>query len=150
MKKILIIAIAAIAMIGCKKTETKPAPQYGYGYYPPGTLKVTVTSNYLYPFVRIEQGNTVLKYINWGSDASTIDPVQIDYQTNVTLGNKYGIYVQASKNYLDTTKNMTDGNKLMVHLIAKITSNGFDYVIKDTVMTAQLKAVQHSLYFKIQ
>lgn len=114
MKNALILCL--ILLMSCKKQTTKPIDYSGQ--YKSGKVTVTINSNYKYPYVRIEANNAYYKRMNW---AGLSDSTEIVYEFNSYLA-EWRIYSSASKNGLDSTKHMKDGNVLWSSL--KIETGG--------------------------
>jgi hypothetical protein len=98
MKKLLALLLIA-SVISCKKTTTTPAnntPANSYAVYKSGVFTINVQSNYKYPYVAIEQGQTEVVRINNGASSyTTLAP--LTYSKKLATPGVYRIYVHASE-----------------------------------------------------
>lgn len=125
MKKILLILL--ITSIGCSKKQDIKPKDYS-GQYKSGSVTITINSNYKYPYVRIQNGSTIYKRMNF---SGLSDSTEIKYTFGSYPG-EWTIYTTASKNGLDSTQNMKDGKILWESL--KVETNGnIIYSSSDTI-----------------
>jgi len=105
MKKTALLLIVLLGLLACKKQSSEPITDYS-GQHKSGKVKVTINSNYKYPYVSIQVGGAIHKRMNF---AGKSDSTEIVYEFNSYPG-EWWIYTTASKNGSDSTKDMKDGN----------------------------------------
>lgn len=162
--KTIIPILAVVLIMACKKTETQPSStSLPADTYKAGKIEVWITSNYLFPYSRINQGVTTatsnpnvfnyqentLTSVNQclcsgtGADSSE---VYIKYQTPGS--GKFIIYSVSPKNSSDSTKYMADGNLVWNRMVVKVSGK----VVYDNKNTNNIsnKTADNSYAFTLQ
>ncbi len=125
MKNISLLLAILIAFSACKKEQSAvPTPSVNSNSYSSGTIEVQLTSNYIFPYLRISKNGIMLKEINKsGTLAGLSDSSEVVLSTISNGVGDFYIYSNCTKNSLDTTKYMTDNNQIWNRIIVKVKGN---------------------------
>jgi len=98
MKTTLIFIATMLLFYSCKKiTDNQPANSStapivkNYPIYKSGKVTINVRSNYIYPYLAVENGSTTLKRINETPSSYTM-PVSYSYSFQANENGTYRIY----------------------------------------------------------